>query len=389
MSLKIKNARAFPKVYYGLHMVEGVAEYAEPGKDPYRIFIGETCLKNMDPSYQGKPVYVQHVDEVNLDTMQRDADGYVFESFYNKADGKHWVKFVVVSDKGNDAIARGWRLSNSYFPKLLIGGGLWHGVEYSKEITEGEYEHLAIVENPRYEESIILTPEEFKTYNEEKEAELFKLANSKDQKGETKMKFNLFKKTKVENSIDIEGMSVVLPKSKKEVSLEKLVNDADEMAGKKNSEIEADPEHMVKLHDGTTCNVGELLEKHKALNDELEEMKKKNDEESEEDDEKKNDDDEDADADKSNDDDDDDEGENPHSVEEEKGAKKKALEIAEHADEEIEAAKKKNEADKKAKAKEKAEKLRNANTKIDNEETQVVEFSGDMVERGKKRYGSN
>src|SRR5574337_257468 len=31
-----------------------------------------------------------------------------------------WVKFIVVSDKGNDAIKRGWRLSNSYFPKMFF-----------------------------------------------------------------------------------------------------------------------------------------------------------------------------------------------------------------------------------------------------------------------------
>lgn len=194
----INNSKTLPKVYYGLHMAPGVAEYKEPDSKPYRILIGEETIKNMDSTFQGRPVYVQHVDEVNLDKIQIEADGYVVESFFNSIDGKHWVKFIVVSDKGHEAIRNGWRLSNSYIPKRFSGGGLWHGVEYSKEIIDGEYDHLAIVQNPRYDESVILTPEQFKNYNGEKEIELKKIANAKN-KETNKMKLNLFKKQKIEN----------------------------------------------------------------------------------------------------------------------------------------------------------------------------------------------
>ena len=62
--MKVKNAKSLPEIYYGLHMVEGTAEYSEAGKEPYRIYIGETTIKNMNPTFQGKPVYVDHVDEV-------------------------------------------------------------------------------------------------------------------------------------------------------------------------------------------------------------------------------------------------------------------------------------------------------------------------------------
>lgn len=378
--MKIKNAKTLPKVYFGLHMVEGVAEYSEQGKDPYRIFIGEECLKNMDGSFQGRPLYVQHVDEVDLDQIQNDADGYVVRSFFNQADGKHWSEFIVVSDAGHDAIQKGWQLSNSYFPKKLTNGGEWHGVEYSKEITEGEYDHLALVENPRYEESIILTPEEFKAYNEKKEAELKKLANSKEQRGDKKMAFKLFKRTKVENSTDIEGMSVMLPKSKKEVTIEKLINDADEMAEKGNAGL-ADPAHKVKLHDGSYCNVGELVEKHKAMHDELEEMKAKKDDDGEED-KKKDDDDEEEMPKEKKEDDAEDEHEEEKKKEDvsDKDAKEKAEDIVEHEEEEM-AAKKKN-------AKAKADRLKNAHTREQDEESDVkVSFSIDQVARGKARYG--
>lgn len=370
--MSLKNATTLPKVYYGLHMCEGVAEYREKDKEPYRIFIGETCLKNMDPTFEGRPIYVEHVDDVNLENLQNEADGYVAESFFNPRDGKHWTKFIVVSDAGHRAIANGWKLSNAYVPKRTANGGEWHGVQYAKEITEGEYEHLAIVRNPRYAESVILTPEEFKVYNSEKEIELKKLANSKE--GDQKMKLNFFKRAKVENGADLEGMSVVLPKSGKEVTIAQLVNEADEKAEKMGGEHAglADLSHKVKLHDGSYCNVGELLEKHKALHDEMEKAKAvKDGAEAESESDVKT---------------------EAESVEVEGD---KHNEEKDEADKKLEEEKKKNEADAKAKAKADAdakkketfEKIKNANAAED-KKAQVIELSSDRVARGKNRYGT-
>lgn len=256
-------------------MVEGVAQYREIKAQPLTIFIGEQAIKNMDPSFAGCPVYVRHVDEVDLANIQEEADGYVSESFYNKSDGKHWVKFVVVSDKGHEAIRNGWRLSNCYTKKKWVNGGLWHGVEYHEEITEGEYDHLAIVPNPRYEESIIMTPEQFKRYNGEKELQLQKLANSNEQ-GEKPM-LSFFKKSKVENSADYEGLAVILPKSKKEMTISELVSEMDaikvsNMAGYANDE------HMVKVGE-EEMSVKNLVKKHMAACNEISEMSKKNEDE--------------------------------------------------------------------------------------------------------------
>ena len=46
--MKIENAKSLPKIYYGLHFAEGVAEYKEPevnNGQPYRIFVGEEVMK--------------------------------------------------------------------------------------------------------------------------------------------------------------------------------------------------------------------------------------------------------------------------------------------------------------------------------------------------------
>ncbi len=264
------NAKTLPEVYYGLHMVSGVAEYIEPNREPYRILIEEKTIKNMDPTFQGKPVYVDHVEEVDLENIQAEADGYVMESFYNSVDGKHWVKFIVVSDRAKQAIRSGWKLSNAYVPKSFSGGGLWHGVEYIKEVVSGEYEHLAIVQNPRYAESVILTPEQFKVYNGEKELELKRLANAQDNKGENKVGLNFFKRAKIDNSIDFESTRVELPKSKKELSIAELVAQMDvvlNMAGY------AHDDHMVKVGENE-MSVKELVRKHLDACNELEGIKK-------------------------------------------------------------------------------------------------------------------
>lgn len=253
----VKNASQPSKVYYGLHFCAGVAEYREPDQEPYRIFISETTAKQMDATFPGKPVYVQHVDKVDLSNLQVEADGYVSESFYNKSDGKHWAKFIVISDDGHEAIRNGWTLSNAYVPQTYGIGGLWHGVDYAKEVLSAQYEHLALVPDPRYQESIILTAEEFKKYNNDKEQELKLLANSKGEKSV----FNFFKKTKVENSTELSGMSLILPKSKKEISIAKLVNDADSAAMK--GPLMADMDARVTVG-ASEMTVNDLVSKYMA-----------------------------------------------------------------------------------------------------------------------------
>lgn len=343
----IKNAKQNPKVYYGLHFVEGVAEYREQGKDPYRIVVRENTIKNMDPSFEGRPVFVDHVAGVDLENIQVEADGYVVESFFNQSDGRHWCKFIVVSDRAHEAIRNGWRLSNAYIPKSFGNGGLWHGVEYDKEVTSGEYEHLAIVRNPRYEESVILTPEQFKEYNGKKELELKRLSNSKEKKVGL---LNLFKKEKIENSADLEQMSVVLPKSKKEVTIAEAVGIADTVM---NMHGYANPDHLVKVGE-EEMSVNDLVNKYGSM------MAKHNADE--------------ADAKKK---------------EEEEKKKKENMSDEEKKAEEV----KKNAADEQAKKdKELKDKnfndLKDAPFKNNLVPSDNVDLSADKVARGKARYGS-
>lgn len=361
---RVLNATVKPEIFYGLHMCAGLAEYQQV-EGAHRILIDEQTIKNMDSTFPGRPVYVHHVDEVKFEDIQK-ADGYVVESFFNKADGKHWAKFIVVSDRGHEAIRSGWKLSNAYLIKNTVGGGRWHGLDYDKEVTSGEYEHLAIVPNPRYDESIILTPDQFKEYNQQKEAELIRLKNSIESKEKTMSKFTFWKKEKVENGADLDTMSVILPKSGKAVELSKLINDADEAEEKKDEAKMANGEDKVKVGE-EEMTVNSLLEKYnsmcakknedeeKAKNEaEAEELKKKNEEEEAEKLKKENED------------------------EEAEKLKKENEDEVENEDPEEMDEKKQNAF---------FEKLKNAADNVTT--TKVVETAQDQVARGKSRYGSS
>lgn len=264
-----------PQLFYALHFAEGCAQYKNLPGEPI-VMVRQQTMKNMDPTFTGCPVYVDHVDNVG----DREPDGVVVRSFYNKADGKHWAEFLVTTQKGLDAIRKGWRVSNSYNVTGQSPGGVWHGIDFGAEITDGVYDHLAIVEKPRYRESIVLTPEEFKQYNIDKESELFKLANSeKTEEGNDML--NFFTSKKVDNADEVAKMSVTLPKSKKTVSINELVQNADEAEMKKGEVKKANEEDMVEVENGE-MSVGDLKREYANAckkNSEYEAEKKKNEEE--------------------------------------------------------------------------------------------------------------
>ncbi len=374
--MAVKNAKGKGTIWYGMHFYPGVAEYQEPGKDPYRVFLNEDTIRSMDPSFSGCPVFVMHVDEVepNIDVLKAEADGWVVESFYNEADGKHWVKFVTTSERADKAIRNGMRLSNSYFPRNFAQGGLWNGVSYQKEITSGEYEHLAIVPNPRYDESKIMTPDEFKVYNAEKVAEIKRLSNSE----ENTMVFKWIKRTKVDNAPDLEGMSVVLPKSGKEMTVTQLVSDMDDLHDVKNANYGmAHPDHMVDMGEGKKMSVKDMCNSYKAMHEELSALKKDATEEEPELEEK----------DATEEEPELEEKEEKVDVEGDDKAKNDDDGDKDEDDKKEKAEKKKNElADARKKAKEKADALRNAQDKTVEEAT--LDLPEDMVARGKSRYGS-
>lgn len=271
----IQNATQEPKVYYGLHFADGVAYYKKTGK---MIYVSSDMAKKMDKTFAGKPLFVFHNSDWELENIQEEADGYVIESFFNPCDGFHWAKFIVVSDKGHDAISKGWTLSNGYEVVQKKGQGTYHGIDYDEEYVEGIYNHLAIVPDPRYEESRVLTPEQFKVYNETLKAQNSKehIINSKEN---SKMKFNFFTKEKVENSDQLRGVMVTLPKSKREILVENALDELDKKLTENNTvDVDGNPMTLNELKDA----YDQMLVKNTALESEIAEYKKVQNEKDEE-----------------------------------------------------------------------------------------------------------
>lgn len=358
MSEKI-NASQFPRVFYCRHMQPGICKY-----DDETVLVDTDAIKQMMPSAIGKPVYIHHHEgsnEERLKNLKEEAVGYVTESFYNEMDGWAWFKFLAIDDECHRAVERHWSVSNAYIPGTWGSAGTKNNCPYNRQIMDGEFTHLAIVPNPRYEDAVIMSPDQFKTYQETKKRELVELQNSKAEpaKGKSTM-FKLFKTKREEVSsvdadtqIELESGQIVtvgeMMNSLKTVSdAEKAAKAEKEKKNAKKNEKEDDEEMenaMVDC-DGEKMPVKELINRYSKM--------------------------------KAN------EKKNADEAEDKKKADKEAKE-KENAEDE----KKKKDSDEEAeKANSHFRELQNAHMKDGGSITPILETSMDMLARGKARYGS-
>lgn len=281
-----KNASQYPEIYYCRHMIAGLAGYENE-----TIYVGLDAIRKMCPTFQGKPVYVFHVEQVDLENIKMEAHGYVVDTFYNELDGWFWSKFIVVDDAAHKAIKDGWAVSNAYIPTEFNKGGTLNNCPYDREIMDGQFTHLAIVPNPRYESACVMSPDEYKKYCAEKKSQQ-ELLNSKEPKKGNTM-FKLFKNEKKEVSeIDAETMIEIKNDdgTTSEVSVQSMI-DAVQNAKKnedekKEEKMNMDSEIKVGNESMTVKELANRYQKLSAKNNECEDDEKKN--ESEDEDEKKN-----------------------------------------------------------------------------------------------------
>lgn len=242
-----KNSRELPQTYryFVRHIREDFVRY----KDGL-YYIPEETLMEMDKTFSGKPVYIYHIDAEN-DSEERISEkvGDVVKSFYNENDGWHWAE-IMVNDDGQSLFNKGWTVSNAHRPERIGGGGVHNNQDYQHIVNSSEYEHLAITDSPRYEGAIVLTPDEFKEYNENKSKEIQSLKNSKEieeMDEETLKKFS----------------SLVAAEVMKGLSLKNSADEKDE--GKEDKENESEePKEEVKEDE---CHNEEEVDKRKEIDD--------------------------------------------------------------------------------------------------------------------------
>lgn len=136
-------------------MEAGLASYkAQGGK---MILVRKEALDKFADSMVGCPVIIEHAD-VTDDNVKDLAVGYVSRVWFNEGDGWYYCEGVVQGDDVETLInEKNWSVSCGYIvTEKDERGGIYHDIEYDEEVLNGDFEHLAIVPNPRYREANIV-----------------------------------------------------------------------------------------------------------------------------------------------------------------------------------------------------------------------------------------
>lgn len=332
-----KNASDFPKYYYTRHMQAGLCGYEDE-----TILVDTDAVVKLGNTFKGKPVYIQHQD-VKMETLKEDAVGYVQNTFMG-VDGWLWSEIMITDDEAHEVIAKGWAVSNAYIPTEWGSEGSKNNLPYDREVLNGEFTHLALVPNPRYEGAKIYTPEQYQARN-------IQLVNSlaskpTEEKKGILMKFFKTKREEVSNAAEADVFELTNSKGESVmVSPEKF----DEMVDALENSMKKEPTRKVGGKDMTGSQILAAYEKLNAKKNEADEEKENEDEES---DEKEN---------------EDDDSEKENESEEEK----------ENEDEDGEKEEKKNSHFKTMK-----------NAHLKNSAPIVLETTMSKLQRGQSRYGS-
>lgn len=275
----IENAKQYGRRYFARHMVQGVVRYTDSEGRDFNVLVKNEAIASFNKSFEGKPLYVGHLEN-NLEKLEEEAAGYVVKSFFNELDSWWWAEIIVTSDAGHDIVNKGISVSNAYWINKEGSGGTYLNVPYEHEVLEGEFLHLALVPNPRYEEAEIMNPDQFLNYCEGLREKMKIVNNSKESKRGGFMKFWKSSKEEVQaeaitNESDLSSYTVEVEGS--EVALSEM------LAVVRNAKAEEEAaeekkENMKKTVnvDGEEMTVEELVNKYKNL------CKKKNAEEEEE-----------------------------------------------------------------------------------------------------------
>ena len=260
----LTNQAQFGVMFKGNHLEPGLVRYDEL-VNPFTNAVGMTLLLDADgiaairSSFTGKPVYnfAHPIEEVKPEDITKGkAVGAVAGNVYNAETGWDDVTYMVWdSEAVKNSLDKNFALSGSYIPSIDGVPGMYHNLPYDAKITGGEYEHLAIVKNPRYENS--------------------KISPLQNSKGETmpadktivqKIKM-LFKIGSVDNSVEVDTASKVKV-GEAEVSLADLITAHTALENSKAAEAAVKAitdETVVTLENGKTATVAQLKADYVAL----------------------------------------------------------------------------------------------------------------------------
>lgn len=297
----IRNAKEnlWAKTYQCRFIEPGLVNYPE---HEMLVLVRKPALDKMAQSFVGKPVINEIHKEVSPDSYKNgEADGVVTRVWFNQTDGWYWCEFLAWDPTTQkNCESKAYSVSCAYTISETGDGGQHNSVAFDGEVLNGQYTHLAIVANPRYEDAgnpirIIYNSKGGSLMNwkfwkdKEKKVELTNLSEDSvveiDGK-EVKLKdlVDLHNKAEAAKPIKL-GMDTVIEVNGNILSIEGLINafkkahnaDDDEEKKKKEKE-EVENAHKSgahkanKLSNCSLCNAEEKEEKDK----EKEEDEKRN-----------------------------------------------------------------------------------------------------------------
>lgn len=150
------NAKTWANNFRARILLPGLVSYEDQGCG--LALLSHESIANSIQTFVGRPLILtpklshKHVEP---ETMERDASGYITKAYFDNTDGWFYVEGTVFADKAKDAINKVGLVSCAYKVTKTGNGGERNAIKYQEEILQFSGEHLAIVDNPRYEGATI------------------------------------------------------------------------------------------------------------------------------------------------------------------------------------------------------------------------------------------
>ncbi len=131
-------------------------KFIEPGIVSYKDqgggieLLRKETLDRCMASVIGNPLIVGHTYVHAANRLELE-EGIIHDWHYSADDGWYYVGGEASTAQAQSRMRRGERPSCGYRVTKLGPGGVYHGIKYDAEILDIEFNHLAIVDKPRYE----------------------------------------------------------------------------------------------------------------------------------------------------------------------------------------------------------------------------------------------
>ncbi len=267
------------KSYKTRFMEPGLVNYPESGQEKM-VYISPENLPIIAQKFKGCKIITQH-KEVSKEEAKEQIVGYVNDIYME--DGWAWAEFTVHAEEAIDLIDnKGYSPSCAYQAVIKKQGGVKNAVVYDEEvidiIKDDEITHIALVENPRYTDAIILE----NSIDKNSIQENFVNENSTNNKIKNKV-MNIFKSKPESKELSIEN-KVYKHSDGEEMPVSEMVSYyKNAMAEEKANKCKyANGDDKINV-DGEDMTVGELADFFKKSKKKNEEDKKENEEMKEED----------------------------------------------------------------------------------------------------------